>query len=123
MADGAMSESPLQGKVENVRKNAQDARMDRRFDVQFKKAAVQLVNESGRSVAQVARQLGIAERTLARWVMVDRREHDPTTGIATSESESAELARLRRENAALATECDLLRRAFMAWMKAAIERL
>ncbi|MFD0449284.1 MULTISPECIES: transposase [Streptomyces violaceusniger group] len=52
------------------------------------------VAETGKPIAQVAKDLGINDRTLARWV--SRAHRASGAGAA---SESGELARLRRENA------------------------
>jgi transposase len=62
---------------------------------------VRLVRETGKPIAQVARDLGINEGTLGNWVDADRRRRDGGNGVL-SEDERAELARLRRENAELA---------------------
>jgi transposase len=43
-----------------------DAR--RKFDEQFKEGAVRIVRETGKPVAQVARELGICDGTLGNWV-------------------------------------------------------
>ena len=45
----------------------------RKFDEDFKRGAVQLVFETGKPIAQVARDLGINEGTLGNWVNADRR--------------------------------------------------
>jgi transposase len=75
----------------------------RKFDRDFKEGAVRLVRETGRPVAEVARDLGINEGTLGNWVNADRRRRGDGNG-ALSEDERAELARLRKENAELAME-------------------
>ncbi|MGO9078684.1 MAG: transposase [Streptosporangiaceae bacterium] len=45
----------------------------RKFDQDFKEGAVRLVLETGKSIAQVARELGIHDGTLGNWVYADRR--------------------------------------------------
>ncbi|WP_196776919.1 transposase [Haloechinothrix halophila] len=42
-------------------------RQYRKFDEDFKQGAVQLVFETGKPIAQVARELGINEGTLGNW--------------------------------------------------------
>ena len=79
----------------------------RKFDADFKEGAVRLVRETGRPIAQVARDLGINEGTLGNWVNADRRRRGDGDGML-SEDERAELARLRKENAELAMERDVL---------------
>ncbi len=65
---------------------------------------------AGRTVPDVAKSLGVSPQSLRNWVkqsQLDRYERDD--GVTTDER--AELARLRRENARLAQERDLLKRA------------
>jgi len=74
----------------------------RKFDQDFKEGAVRLVRETGKPIAQVARDLGINPGTLGNWVEADRRRRGDGAGLG--EDERAELARLRKENAELAME-------------------
>ncbi len=67
---------------------------------ELKDEAVKLVTTTGRAVATIARGLGINEPTLGRWVTAYRARHE--TGLTeVTESERAELLRLRKENADL----------------------
>jgi transposase len=79
----------------------------RKFDEDFKQGAVRIVRETGKPIAQVARELGINEGTLGNWCVKDRRLHGGDAGPL-NEDERAELARLRRENAELAMQRDVL---------------
>ena len=81
----------------------------RKFDHDFREGAVRLVQETGKPIAQVARDLGINPGTLGNWVNADKRRRGGGTG-ALDEDERAELARLRRENAELAMQRDVLKR-------------
>jgi len=81
----------------------------RRFDEDFREGAVRPVREIGKLIAQEARDLGINEGTLGNWVNADRRRRGDGTG-ALSEDERTELVRLRKENAELAMERDVLKR-------------
>ena len=87
----------------------------------FKEGAVRLVRETSRPIAQVARDLGINEGTLGNWVNADRRRRGDGSG-ALGEDERAELARLRKENAELAMERDVLKRSVALWVKDAMGR-
>ena len=82
----------------------------RKFTPEFKDEAVRLVNESGRTVAEVARDIGVHEGTLGNWVNLWRSNHageEPPLGI----SERAELAQLRRDNQTLRMEREFLKKA------------
>ena len=93
----------------------------RRFDPEFRAGAVRIVIESGRPIAQVARELGINEGTLGNWVARDRRARGGAVPPV-SESERAELARLRRELAEAQMERDVLKRSVALWVKEAMGR-
>jgi transposase len=81
----------------------------RKFDTDFREGAVRLVRETGKPIAEVARDLGINAGTLDNWVNADKRRRGDGSGVL-SEDEGAELARLRKENAELAMERDVLKR-------------
>jgi len=82
---------------------------------------VRLVRETGKPIAQVARDLGINEGTLGNWISVDKRRRGEGDG-ALDEDERVELARLRKENAELAMERDVLQRSVALWVKDAMGR-
>ena len=92
-----------------------------RFDQDFKEGAVRLVRETGKPVARVARDLGVNEGTLGNWVSTDKRRRGEGDG-ALDGDERAELARLRKENAELAVERDVLKRSVARWVKDAMGR-
>jgi len=89
---------------------AKKGRGRRSFTDEFKAGAVRLVLDEGRPVAQVARDLGLWESVLGRWVERARadRSHGKT-GLTTAERE--ELARLRKENRELRMEREILKKA------------
>jgi transposase len=93
----------------------------RKFDEQFKEGAVRIVRETGKPVAQVARELGINDGTLGNWVSKDRRAREGGDGRL-DEGEREELRRLRAENAELAMERDVLKRSVALWVKEAMRR-
>jgi len=71
----------------------------RRFTEEYKDQAVAFVIEGGRSVADVARNIGVHEMTLGKWLKKDRdaREQQVPPDAPLTESERAELVRLRGE--------------------------
>jgi transposase len=79
----------------------------RKFSKAFKREAVQLLRSSGKGLSQVARELGIGSSVLSAWVaMVEAEEK---TGLNPEELE--ELKRLRKENARLQMEVEILGKA------------
>lgn len=62
---------------------------------EFKASAVRIVEESGRPIAQIARDLGVNEGTLGNWVAKARAAADPG-GLTADERE--ELKQLRAES-------------------------
>jgi transposase len=95
------------------------AQARRRFDEDFKEGAVRLVRETGKPIAEVARELGVNEATLGNWCAQDRRRRGEG---ALSEDEREELRRLRKENAELRMRCDVLKRSAAFWVEDAMRR-
>jgi transposase len=93
----------------------------RKFDEDFKLGAVQLVTQTGKPIAQVARELGINEGTLGNWCAKHHRAG--ANGQAElSESERAELERLRKELIELRMQRDVLKRSVALWVDEAMGR-
>ncbi len=90
-------------------------RARRKFTDEFKSDAVAMVIDEGRRVVDVAGSLGVGEGTLGNWVRQARIDRGERAGVSTSERE--ELVELRRENARLRMERDLLKRATAFWVK------
>lgn len=86
-------------------------RKRRFFTPEFKDEAVRYVRERGTTVAQAARDLGVGESTLGRWVQQASSSPEPSGGEALTHSERDELRRLRRENARLREEREILKKA------------
>ena len=89
----------------------------RKYDPEFKEGAVRIVRETGKPIAQIARDLGVHEGMLGNWVAKDRAEREGTEGL--SMGDAAELKPLRAENAQLRMERDVLKRSVVLWVKEA----
>lgn len=85
-------------------------RRRREFTPEYKDEAVKLVINTGRTVAVVARELGINEATLGRWVNLQK-DRQGGGDDSLSESERAELARLRKEVSDLKLDRAFLKKA------------
>jgi transposase len=81
----------------------------RRFSREFKLSAVKLVNEQGYSIPQAAKSLGIDAANVRGWV----EKFSAEAGLAPSGEGAlkAELRRLRKENAQLLMEREILKKA------------
>jgi transposase len=91
----------------------------RKFDEDFKAGAVRIVRETGKPIAQVARELRVHEGTLGHWCARDRRGKAGGEA-ALMESERQELIRLRKENAELVMQRDVLKRSVALWVREAM---
>ena len=93
----------------------------RKFDEDFRQGAVRVVEETGKPIAQVARDLGVNEGTLGNWVGKARRAREGVDAPL-SESERDELVRLRRENTELRMQRDVLKRSTALWVNEVMGR-
>ena len=82
----------------------------RKFSREFKAEAVKLVKDRGVSVAQAARELDIHENVLRKWIRELADDASPA-GTGVSKADLAEIARLKKENAKLRMERDILKKA------------
>ena len=92
----------------------------RKFDEDFKQGAVALVIETGKPIAQVARDLGVNEGTLGNWCARARRARKKDRSL--DPDERAELERLRREVVELRMQRDVLKRSVALWVDEAMGR-
>lgn len=82
--------------------------MPRRYPAEFRRKVLDLL-EAGRSVAEVAEQLGVSGQTIYNWRNPDLVDRGLRSGVSTAES--AELAAARRRIRELECELAVTRRA------------
>jgi transposase len=80
------------------------------YPPQFKREAVRLVQSSpGRTIAQIAKELGVSDNSLRNWVKQTEIDEGKTERLTTEERE--ELRSLRKEVKVLRQEREILRKA------------
>ena len=86
-----------------------------KYPPEFRRDAVGMVLDEGRSIADVGRSVGVNPGTLGNWVGLERVERGERDGLTADER--SDLAGLRAENAQLRMERDLLKRSLAFWIK------
>jgi transposase-like protein len=90
-------------------------RSRRSFTEEFKADAVAMVLDDGRKIVDVTDAIGVSEGTLGNWVRLEKIERGERVGL--TRDDRCELVELRKENARLRMERDLLKRATAFWVK------
>ena len=83
--------------------------LPRAMSGEFHRRAVELARQDGVSVGQVARDLGISESCLRRWMRLAEVEEGSREGLTSAERK--ELVELRRRNRVFEMEIEILKRA------------
>jgi transposase len=84
----------------------------RKYTREFELAAVKLITEQGRSVAEAARSLGVSQKQLRHWKSVLRDQGQQAfPGNGNLPPADEELRRLEEENQRLRMERDVLKKA------------
>jgi transposase len=83
----------------------------RSFSKDFKLEAVKLIKEGGLSVARAAKDLGVYETSLRRWIKQYEVDQGKSPAGALTTAEKEELRRLRREVRTLRMEREVLKKA------------
>jgi transposase len=87
------------------------ARVRRTFTPEFKRDAVALVAREGKTVSEVARNLGIARSLLQRWIEASRDQDRDGKPRKTQATEAEELRKLRKQLRDVTEERDILKKA------------
>ena len=92
--------------------------LKREYTAEFREQAVAMVN-NGRSVPEVAKELGLIEQTVRNWVKAAEqgRLNEKTKKVT---EEQMELSRLRAETARLKMENEILKKATAYFAKGAL---
>ena len=83
--------------------------MPRAFPIEFRNDVVAVARKGEASVARVAKDFGVSESCLQRWLKLDDIEAGKRPGV--SRDESAELRELKKRNRLLEQEAEVMRRA------------
>ena len=83
----------------------------KRYTAEFKRDAVALVHSSGKTVTEVAREIGVSAEGLRNWVKQDQADRGRGPAGALTSDEKEELRRLRRENREQQQTIEVLKKA------------
>lgn len=90
----------------------------RQYDKAFKKEVVRLVTEEGRSIAQLARDLGIHENLIYSWRQKFSEDpEDAFPGKGRLKPHDEELRRLKRQLEDVTEERDILKKALAVFSR------
>jgi transposase len=89
----------------------------KKYTKEFKIEAVRMLTESNITIAQASRDLGINANMLTRWKKEFANTSQAFPGSGHLKPEEEELRRLRRENALLRQERDILKKATAFFVK------
>jgi transposase len=97
-----------------VRESVKEKKVQKRYDEEFKRQAVELVIHSGKTQAQVARELGVSEYSLTLWKRAELGHLKPAQleGEQMSPEQMVERIRqLQKENEYLKRQREILKKA------------
>ena len=88
---------------------AKPKRIRKQYNEAFRRNAVALVESSGRSLQEIAAELGVTHWNLRDWTK--RHGCNQPVSAATPAELQREMTRLRRENQSLQARCEVLKKA------------
>jgi transposase len=83
----------------------------RSFTPEYKAEVVGLVRDGGKAISALARDLGLTESAVRKWVALSDADGGRGDGKVLSTAEREELTQLRRENRQLRMEREILKKA------------
>jgi len=84
----------------------------KQYPEEFKQSAIEMALNSDQSISWIARDLGVSNKTLYGWVSIYRKKNDLVLPASKKDgSLEDELKRLRKENAKLRMEREILKKA------------
>ena len=86
----------------------------RRYSEEFRRDAVALWRRSGKSIAEVARELGVNDMSLGLWI---KKSGEVSPVSEQDQADRAEAARLRKRIKELEEEVEILKRFTAYWVK------
>jgi len=95
----------------------------KRYSEEYKRDAIELVRSSGRTVTEVARELGVSSESLRGWVKKARAAQDTGSGPGSvragraADDRDEELKRLRKLTAEQAKTIEILKKATAFFVK------
>ena len=92
-----------------------EKRTRRQFTKGFKAETAALIRQSGKSIAEICRDMGLPESSVHRWLAQAEIDAGQRDGLTTTERE--ELSRLRRELRVVREERDVLAKAIAFFTK------
>ena len=94
--------------------------MPKAFPPEFREEVVRVARRREQSIRQTARDFGISESCLNRWLMIDEIESGDRAGV--TKAEAAEVRELKRRNRVLEEENLILRRAAAFFAKGSLPK-
>lgn len=93
--------------------------MSKKYDLEFKRNAVKLYFESGKSLINLGKDLNIPSSTLAGWINANQSDRNKTKGsILDEQATLSELKQLRKELMIVKEERDILKKAVAIFSEA-----
>jgi len=90
----------------------------KRYSPEFKQETIRLITELGQEVQQVAKDIGVHENTIYKWIkLYENNPEEPFVGSGHQHSEDAELRKANKRIADLEQEVAILKKAIAIFSK------